>query len=204
MSMFRSLISTISGGGSILPPTYQQVEYIRTTGDQYINLGFYGSNTIDYDMEFCWNAMVHNNQNYLCGFENYTPRLTADGTSQTNLNVLYYGYTAYTISNLTMGTKYKISIKGTNTYLNDNLIITRNRISGTDTYPLMLFNYPYNPAFGPDASLYSLKFYENNVLIRDFIPCYRKSDNEIGLYDIVNNVFYTNDGTGTFIKGNDV
>jgi hypothetical protein len=36
------------------------------------------------------------------------------------------------------------------------------------------------------------------------IPCYRKSDNEIGVYDIINEKFYTNIGTGTFTKGADV
>lgn len=36
------------------------------------------------------------------------------------------------------------------------------------------------------------------------IPCYRKSDNEIGMYDTVSGTFYTNQGTGTFLKGNDV
>ena len=44
-------------------------------------------------------------------------------------------------------------------------------------------------------------FYDGDTLIRNYIPCYRKSDNEIGLYDIVNNVFYTNQGTGVFLKG---
>jgi hypothetical protein len=46
--------------------------------------------------------------------------------------------------------------------------------------------------------------YDNNVLVRDFIPCYRKSDNEIGLYDVVNGVFYANAGSGTFTKGNNI
>ena len=39
---------------------------------------------------------------------------------------------------------------------------------------------------------------------RHFIPCYRKSDNVIGLYDLVEGTFYTNSGTGTFTKGSDV
>lgn len=52
--------------------------------------------------------------------------------------------------------------------------------------------------------LWYLKIYDNGTLVRDMIPCYRKSDNEIGMYDIVNNVFYTNQGTGTFSKGNDI
>jgi len=52
--------------------------------------------------------------------------------------------------------------------------------------------------------LYSLKFYDEGKLIRNFIPCYRKSDGVIGLYDMVGEEFYENSGTGTFLKGNDV
>ena len=40
--------------------------------------------------------------------------------------------------------------------------------------------------------------------IRSFVPCYRKSDNAIGLYDTVEGAFYTNAGTGAFTKGADV
>lgn len=40
--------------------------------------------------------------------------------------------------------------------------------------------------------------------MRNFIPCYRRSDNVIGLYDLVENKFYTNAGTGNFLKGPDV
>ena len=48
------------------------------------------------------------------------------------------------------------------------------------------------------------QLYENEVLIRNYIPCYRKSDNVIGMYDIVTKTFFTNAGTGTFTKGNNV
>ena len=37
-----------------------------------------------------------------------------------------------------------------------------------------------------------------------FIPCYRKSDNEVGLYEVYHSVFYTNQGTGDLGKGPDV
>lgn len=50
------------------------------------------------------------------------------------------------------------------------------------------------------AKLYWCKIWDNDVLVRDFVPCYRKSDNEIWLYDLVNNQFYTNSWTGSFIK----
>lgn len=46
--------------------------------------------------------------------------------------------------------------------------------------------------------------WDDNELVRDFIPCYRKSDGVIGLYDLVNDVFYTNLGTGQFTKGKNI
>ena len=49
--------------------------------------------------------------------------------------------------------------------------------------------------------IYDCKMYYSDVLVRNFIPCYRNSDNEIGLYDLVNDVFYTNQRTGVFTYG---
>ena len=43
--------------------------------------------------------------------------------------------------------------------------------------------------------------YDNNVLVRDFVPAKRDSDGAIGLLDIVNNIFYPNMGSGTFTAG---
>lgn len=37
-----------------------------------------------------------------------------------------------------------------------------------------------------------------------FVPCYRKVDGTIGLYDTAGGVFYVNEGTGSFGKGPDV
>lgn len=50
--------------------------------------------------------------------------------------------------------------------------------------------------------LYYLKLYQwqNFDLVREFVPCYRKSDNVIWMYDTVNGVFYTNAWSGTFTK----
>ena len=51
--------------------------------------------------------------------------------------------------------------------------------------------------------LYYFEMYDNDILIRHYIPCYRKSDGKIGLYDIVEGKFYTNEGEGEFLKGKD-
>ena len=54
------------------------------------------------------------------------------------------------------------------------------------------------------GKIYSVKVYDDNILIRDLVPCYRKFDNVIGMLDLVNNVFYANAGSGKFLKGNNV
>lgn len=50
--------------------------------------------------------------------------------------------------------------------------------------------------------LYSYKTYNSDTLARDYIPCYRKSDNKPGLYDVVHGVFYINaNSEGEFVCG---
>lgn len=45
---------------------------------------------------------------------------------------------------------------------------------------------------------------EDFIVVKHLIPCYRKSDNVCGFYDIIGNEFYTNKGTGKFIAGSDI
>lgn len=51
------------------------------------------------------------------------------------------------------------------------------------------------------ARIFRAKIWENGTLLRDFVPAMRNADEEIGMYDIVNDAFYTNDGTGVFVGG---
>lgn len=39
---------------------------------------------------------------------------------------------------------------------------------------------------------------ENGIVVRDMVPCYRKSDVKPGMYDLVGKRFYTNAGRGEF------
>ena len=54
-------------------------------------------------------------------------------------------------------------------------------------------------AWWHETHWYRLRFYKNNTLLRDMIPCYKKSDNTVGMYDLVNRKFYTNAGQGRFL-----
>ena len=60
-----------------------------------------------------------------------------------------------------------------------------------------LFKDPNHGATN-NARIYYAKIWSDGALVRDFVPAVRKADNVIGMYDRINDVFYTNDGTGSF------
>lgn len=51
---------------------------------------------------------------------------------------------------------------------------------------------------------YSIKISQGGDVIREYVPCYRKSDNVIGLYEKHTGQFLTNAGEGEFSKGADI
>lgn len=68
-------------------------------------------------------------------------------------------------------------------------------------------NYNGSARFEGIRQIHYFKYYDkNDNLICDLIPCYRKSDGVIGMYDVARELFLTNVGlsTQTFTKGNDV
>ena len=61
---------------------------------------------------------------------------------------------------------------------------------------LLSYNIGYKPSSlsvqstQNQINLYSCQIYKNDVLVRNFIPCYRKTDNEPLLYDTVSESFF--------------
>lgn len=53
------------------------------------------------------------------------------------------------------------------------------------------------------VTLYRAKFYDGSALVRDFVPMRRNADGVVGLYDVVNDVFYTDGRNGAFIAGSE-
>ena len=74
-----------------------------------------------------------------------------------------------------------------------------NTFSGSYPVFLLSVNNAGSPlsAYPTTAKLYSCKIYDNDTLVRDFIPCIY--DDAVGLWDKVEEKFYGNAGTGVFI-----
>lgn len=188
-----------SGGGGILPSEYQQVEYLESTGTQYIDTGIYLTNT---DIIKCIFEIVEVS-GALGGIY---------GAFDTNK---YYQLVIRNPIQLRVGTTAN-QVGSTNVITNQiyetiaqNGIYTQNNIdyifTSSEAFTLSQSCYVFarnnnGQVLNTFSKIYSFEIVNKCI----FIPCYRKSDTEPGMYDTVNNVFYTNAGTGSFIVGNDV
>jgi len=205
-----------SVGNSRLPIEYQEVSHLVFDGNQYIDTGVLTSNTIGYDIEFSTTtaykgligARMHAGPDgsgfVICSF------YTAAG----NIPYGYVSYGGQTLAkaftiNCLDGNKHKIILNDT-TFTIDGVDQEVTRGVGTNFYSVHLggwTNYGTIDSRIFIGNIDSCKIYDNGSLVRDLVPCYRKSDNKPGFYDLANNVFYPNsktDATTDFGVGNPV
>lgn len=179
---------------------YTQLEYIESTGTQYINTNYYPNGNMKYELEIT-NSSING---VLFGAYNTT---WTDGNGlYTNVGggnkhwIHYYSNTE--TSHWSTKNEEIVMDKG-NLTINGVRVASSNDKTFNVNNPLYIFagNMGGNIEQRTKYRLHYFKMYDNNTLVRDFSPVKRKSDNVLGLYDKVNNVFYTNAGTGTFIAG---
>lgn len=178
---------------------YTRLEYIESTGTQYISTGITPTENTKVVIEF--------NSSSVSGVV-----FGQDSGYKVNafmfaMTVVVFDSTKKDIS-ISANAKHTVQV-APKAFKVDNgasQYIYANKVKAA--YPMFLFGNNRNGKFseGVAMKLYSFKVYENNVLIADFIPC--RNDNTtgiyvgaIGLWDDVNSLFYTNIGTGTFIAG---
>lgn len=195
-----------------LPNEYQEVEYIESSGTQYINTGLRLKQTHSVEMAIqnltnasakifgSRTSATSNNFSILTGLVGGTLSLVTDFQNYSNNRL------SVDITN-NLNDKYTIKVNNSKMSINDtekaittysNFTTPSNAyiFSASGTYPAGYVN--------ASTKLYYCKIWNGTTLIRDYVPCYRKNDGVIGLYDLANNVFYTNSGADTFTKGNDI
>ena len=188
-----------------LPSEYQQVEYIESTGTQYINTGVIGKTGLHIVAEMGYATVT----NLTALFGSRDPRFYVTLYPSTNFDFAYNSDNSIPISaenrkiyNIDFDTSTRPARFGI-----DGIYYVRsnNQIGTNRNVYIFCFNRN-GVASALSKSIFKSMMIadENGELLRNFVPCYRKSDGEIGMYDLVNGVFYTNSGSGTFIKGEDV
>ena len=185
-----------------LPSEYQQVEYIASSGTQYIDTGIGSTNTtgVKLDAQFTSAGILLGVLEANVGrFQPYFREVD----SIIAHTILGGGALTITTTKASDRNTYEYNVSNRDIKFNGTSVGSVGNIGATSNH-IYIFKRNHATPVACSAKLYSLKLYDNGTLTRDFVPCYRKSDFEVGLYDLVNDVFYTNQGTGAFTKGGDV
>ena len=198
-----------------LPAEYQEVEWIESSGTQYINtntnqqdlgfdikfISFDEIGPSDYGSVFGSRYSSNNNEVHLSTYT--TDAHINDGWSGTlRLGATSQNYNAHLNAKGTVNTvRYQsgtYNANGTDYSYNTGTINNTRYI-----YLFALHNNTSATQYGK-VRMYYVKLYKSGVLTRDMVPCYRKADGVIGMYDLVTDAFFTNAGSGTFTKGGNV
>ena len=192
-----------------LPDEYQQVEYIKSTGTQYIDTNVVGNEKIKIKLTTriigdIKNSNIFGARPSVTGSTNAILVVSFSSTSE-----LGFFYNGVSISAIPYDNEIHIYEFGNGIFKIDEKLYGNEEVSSfSTTLPLIIFgeiNLSSNESVNVTSqAVYSCQVAENNILVRNFIPCYRKSDGVIGMYDLVEDKFYTNSGTGTFEKGKDI
>lgn len=197
---------------SLLPSGYRQLEYLESTTTTYIDTQYYENSQTNIltirtkvwsdfsyrdTFDMIGNIYNYDNGSKICGintngcFLYYKPYGTRILVQCPNIagNELTYTFNK---------TTQKCSIyNGSSTYTG-----YYNGLKNNSSF--VLFWRGYNDINLGDLSplpgrIFYLQIDADGTLVRDYIPALRLLDNKPGMYDLVNNQFYTNAGTGEFL-----
>lgn len=197
-----------------VPDGYRKVEYIHGDGEQYINTGYSANANIEIELKYKSDLIVYpSSSSTRCIIGGRTLATNGislwerDGTYQYGRGSSAYPAIKQVLENTNIHT-VKIA-KGGDLYVDGAKILTyTSRTSFAANSYIYLFtclspdgvNTREN---GTDKRTMIGQYYyciikDNDVIVRHLIPVVRNADNKPGMYDLVNDVFYTNVGTGEF------
>lgn len=78
---------------------------------------------------------------------------------------------------------------------------SRNQTSSMILFGTSNYGNTPTPMGAYNMRVYDMKIYEDEILKRHYVPCYCINDDEIGLYELEERKFYSNNGTEIFLKG---
>lgn len=204
-----------------LPDGYKAVEYAHSSGEQFVDTGFSPNEKTRADIRF----LMHSSGDYSSPF----------GARNGNENQFFVSgnhAAGYYFSRHGTGAT---DLAGKDGYAGPGALVNKPAVIGYHKFSLnrnvfsldqysysfstsATFSCPYSAyAFAchgaadevqhPAAmELYSLKIWDDGVLVRDFVPCVKIEGNvrKVGLYDLSSNAskrFYENGGTGELVAG---
>ena len=201
-----------TGDDFIAGPKIRQVEYLESTGTQYINTGYAFTDDFSWEIDFenitrgttlfggrtssVRTALLYQ-KTTTQGIETTCPidNMTGD---QTPFQLTDLSSNRHKVKMSVASNKGSVWVDGTQVY--NEQAFTGAYISGT-TQALFADNFGTSISEYTSSKVYGLKMWQGSSLVRDFIPVI--DENNIGyMFDRVNHTLYTNAGTGSFAYGN--
>lgn len=195
------------GSESSLPSGYTQLEYIESSGAQYIDTGVAASDTVGIQLDVEIATFVSGNV-FAGSRGSGDTRFWFGANGNESAPTMHYGWNTTNTAAISLAGRNQINFN----YLNDRKVsvsgVTAGNITtvlGNNTRTIFVFcgNNNGTPAHYYPIKVYGMKITNGSNLIRSFVPA-KNSSGTIGLYDTVNSKFYTNAGTGEFIAGPEV
>lgn len=194
---------------------YQQVEYIaNVNGNQYLHIPFIPNASKGFKFEFNMTPTATGKRycliaNYNIGTAQVSLELNASNKARFWANTGNLDKASSNSFSTSTINKLIYEFKNNTWTINLNNTITTgsytwSSTSSADYMRMFLDRAGRTSTFPTPIKIYSCIIYEEEEEKFHLVPCYRKSDNVIGMYDTINNQFYINQGSGTFTKGNDV
>lgn len=194
------IVPNLSG----LPSGYTQLEYIESTGTQYIDTKVNPTNLTRFILDAQMTQAI-TNSTYACYFgcrkDGYYFELYKASPSNTNLTFLWGTIYSQYYSNIDYSKRRIVEINK-NKSIVDGITLQYSNQTFSMSLPIYIGADNNNSTASSitQMKIFAASAYENDQQIRNFIPC-KNSDGIIGLYDTINKVFYSNAGSGSFVAG---
>lgn len=191
---------------------YQRVEYITSDGTAYILTDFVADNTCGVEMVV---SFPHFADHTWMGSRNDSGSTRFFAPYPYSASIWYAGFNGNV--KISASTKVETIYRCQANFLNSRLTTVHDEagtqkgstsISDTltaQTYPICIFtqNYEGIPRTPRIFDLYSVRCSKGYDVVREYIPCYRKSDGVVGLLEKFTGTFLTAE-EGAFSKGADI
>ena len=213
-------------GGDIILPTppekygytfkgwlnFTPIEYIESTGTQYIDTGVIPNVNTNFDIEFIQNndkpdecpmgSRVNAYNNQMLFFFGKTNNIlyVNIGTDETQVSVNFSFSSLKTAIMQNRIFSLKESDTGQTLISIDFNHVSQSQLNNSLSLYLFSANQNNKPNRPFEGKIYYAKFWDNDVLIRNFIPVI-DNNNVPCMFDLVENKCYYNAGTGDFIAG---
>ena len=209
--MRRRLMALKKSGGSVgLPDGYTAVNYIQSSGTQWIEMGVAPSQNTKVVLKIKINSLTNQGASLigsrtdLNSTDQFTTYLDNYGGSRFLFRV--DGQTSATpFSGVKINTFYTVTLSASEMRfeLEDGTIAFSSTFSVSDftsTVTMALFKSKGVSGRGFLGKIYSCKHYNGDKLIQDFVPCLDSAGVPC-MYDFVGKTAFYNQGTGSFTWG---